>query len=166
MTKFEDLPDEMQSKGIRAVMEFLTDNGHANLEEAAKVLNCSPQMVWDKIMGAAGLPECEPPEFIEVGEPAYMTPKDAWDEIKWPRWVPVPEPGQSIEDDECMWKTLETATVSDVETFLAAEPDWTEKPDWCKPSTIMRLKFLVDYAKKTARPDHNFLRVLGLVTEH
>ncbi|MCH8091343.1 MAG: hypothetical protein IIC57_03240 [Proteobacteria bacterium] len=151
MTKFEDLPKEMQRDGVGAVIEFLRDNGYANLDEAAKALNCSHQMVWDKIMSTAGLPECETPG----------------DDIPWPRFVPLPEPGQSIEDDECEWISFDIATVSDVETFLAAEPDWAEKPDWCTPLTIMGFKCLVESAKqRKVDPDECLLLALGMITKH
>ena len=167
MTKFDDLPSETQGKGMAAVMKFLKDNGYVNLGEASKALDCPHQMIWDKITAEAGLPECEPPQFIEVGELVYTILKDAWDDIQWPRFVPVPEPGQSIEDDECGWVSVHIATASDIETFLAAEPDWTEKPDWCTPLTIMGLKFIVGYAKQEkVGPDESLLRALGMVTEH
>ncbi len=128
MTKFEDLPLEMQSRGIRAVREFMINGGYAYLGEAVKALNCSFQMVWDKIMSAAGLPECEAPEFIEVGKPADTTPQGIWDEIrKLPKFLPLPKPGQSIEDDECAFVSILIATVGDLKTFLKAE---RIKPGW------------------------------------
>ena len=151
MTKFEDLPKEMQRDGVRAAIEFLRDNGYANLDAAAKALNCSHQMVWDKIMGTAGLPECE-----LLGE-----------DIQWPRFLPLPEPGQSIEDDECEWISFLLATVSDVETFLAAEHDWAERPEWYTPFTVMALKALVECAKqRKVDPDECLLLALGMITKH
>ena len=70
-----------------------------------------------------------------------------WGEIeKLPQFLPVPKPGQSI-DDECEHVALEMATIGDIETFLAEEPDCIEGPDWCTPNTIMTLKWLVEWAK-------------------
>ena len=66
-----------------------------------------------------------------------------------------------------MWKTLGIATVSDVETFLAAEPDWVEKPDWCTPLAILGFKFLVECAKqRKVGPDESLLPALGMIKKH
>jgi hypothetical protein len=92
--------------------------------------------------------------------------EDVWDEIKWPRFVPVPKPGQSIEDDECGWVSFDKATISDIETFLAAEPDWTQKPEWRTPLTIRALTLIVDHAKQQkVGPDVKLLPLLGMIKE-
>ena len=166
MTKFEDLPLEMQSRGIRAVREFMINGGYAYLGEAVKALNCSFQMVWDKIMSAAGLLECEAPEFFEVGQPVNTTLEGVWEEIrKLPRCLPLPKPGQSVEDDECELVLLEIATVGDLETFLEAER--IESTGWCTPSAVGALKFLVDWAEqKNVGPDEGVLLALGVIQKH
>ncbi len=166
MTKFEDLPLEMQSRGIRAVREFMINGGYAYLGEAVKALNCSFQMVWDKIMSAAGLPECEAPEFIEVGPPVDTTLEVVWEGIrKLPRCLPVPKPGRSVEDDECGFVLIEIATVDHLETFLEAER--IESSGWCTPSAVMALEFLVAWAEEeNVGPDEGVLLALGVIQKH
>ena len=89
------------------------------------------------------------------------------DDIQWPRFVPIPEPGQSIEDDECEWISFLLATQRDVETFLAAEHDWAERPEWYTPFTVMALKALVECAKqRKVDPDECLLLALGMITKH
>ena len=157
MTKFDEMPMEAQGKAVQAVRKFLMDSDYDHIEDASEILGCSPRMVWDKIMADAGLPECEPPEFIET----EMTLNEALDTLSLPKWIPVPEPGQSLDDDDCQWVTFDTATVSNVETFLAAEPSDFD------PHALMSLQFLVGVAKQAkASPDENLLLVAGMIQKH
>lgn len=50
-----------------AVANFLRDGGHNNLAEAMETLGMEPQELWSMIVIEAGLPDCVPPQMIEVG---------------------------------------------------------------------------------------------------
>ena len=91
-----------------------------------------------------------------------------WGEIeKLPQFLPVPKSGQSIDDDECEHVALEMATIGDIETILAEEPDFIGGPDWYTPNAIMVLKWVMEWAKaeKVSPADGVFL-ALRLIQKH
>ena len=66
IVKYDDLPAEVQAEADQAVADFLKRNMCANLEEAGNDVGLSPQELWYRIMGDAGLPQCEMPLSLQV----------------------------------------------------------------------------------------------------
>ena len=64
--KYEDLPAEDQAEADEAEAEFLRRYMCDDLEEAGKKLGISPQVVWDRIMGDAAVPQCKMPLSHQV----------------------------------------------------------------------------------------------------
>ena len=63
----EALREKLSASRMKAVLDFLTRNMYANLEEAADDLGLlSLQEVWDLVMDEAKLPLSDAPETIEI----------------------------------------------------------------------------------------------------
>ena len=64
---YDDLNADTQGKINGAVITFLRDGGHPNLAAATGTLGMEPQELWSMIVIEAGLPDCVPPQMIQVG---------------------------------------------------------------------------------------------------
>ncbi len=64
---YDDLDDRTQGEIGRAVVNFLRDGGHRNLAGAMDTLGMEAQELWSMIVADAGLPDCTPPQMIQVG---------------------------------------------------------------------------------------------------
>ena len=73
------------------------------------------------------------------------------DDIQWPALLPIPEPGQGIHDDDCVFVTLETITLGEVEIFLRSPPDWLDQV------TRFAMQAMLDHGKANGRPSDKFI---------
>ena len=127
------------------------------LSEAVKI---DPE--WKKVSDEGGVNAVQ---YQPTSNAKYDTPKKligaylADRMTALPSWIGVPESGQTLESEDCPLVPVQSATIKQVETFVAAKPDMDQ----------LGLDFLkrgAEFARYEAYgPDENLFESLGFNTE-